>query len=450
MPFFSYVMLDIKFIRERPKEVKDGLKKRGLETREVDLLLELDKKWKALKQDVDGLRAERNKISEKINEAKKQGKKIEDIIKRAREIPIKIAEEEKELASIGEKREALLEKLPNLVDKSVPVGSAEKNKVLKIINKPKKLGFKAKGHEELLMALDLLDIERAAKAAGARFYYLKKELVKLNQALINYSLDFLAKKGFTLIQPPYMLRKDALKGALNFSAFEEAIYKIEGEDLYLIGTAEHALNAYYMNEIISVDKLPIRFAGISACFRKEAGAHGKDTKGIFRVHQFEKVEQFVFCKPKDSEKEFELLLKNSIELYKKLNLPFRVVLLASQDIGRVVTKTIDLEGWFPSQGIYRELGSCSACLDYQARRSNTKYEEKGSRNYVYTLNNTAIATERMLACLVENYQQKDGSIKVPAALQKYCGFKLIKPLKTKQKKVEKRKKTKIKVNKKRN
>lgn len=441
-------MLDIKLIREHAKEVKESLKKRGLDAKDVDALLELDRKWRDLKQETETLRAERNKISERINEAKKQGGKIDDIIKRAREIPKKIEEKEQELKAIEDKRELILEKLPNLVDKSVPVGGAEKNKVLKVFGKPKKSNFKVKGHEELLLALDCLDIERAAKVAGARFYYLKRELVKLNQALINYSLDFLAKKGFTLVQPPYMLHKDALKGALNFAAFEEMIYKIEGEDLYLIGTAEHALNAYHMNETLQASNLPIRFAGVSPCFRKEAGAHGKDTKGIFRIHQFEKVEQFIFCKPnmKDSWKEFDLMLNNSIALYRGLGIPFRAVVLASEDLGRVATKTVDLEGWFPGQGAYRELGSCSNCLDYQARRSNIKFEEKGSRSYVYTLNNTAIATERMLACIVENNQQKDGSIKIPAALQKYCGFKIIKPLKIKPKKEVK--KTKEKINKK--
>lgn len=328
--------------------------------------------------------------------------------------------------------------------KAFLLGGSEKNKVLKVIGKPKKLGFKARGHEELLLALNQLDIERAAKVTGARFYYLKRELVKLNQALINYALDFLMKKGFVAIQPPYMLRRESLKGALNFAAFEEMIYKIEGEDLYLIGTAEHALNAYHMNETLQENSLPIQFVGISPCFRKEAGAHGKDTKGIFRIHQFEKVEQFVFCKPKDSWKEFELMLNNSIALYKGLGIPFRVVALASEDISKTATKTVDLEGWFPGQGAYRELGSCSNCLDYQARRSNIKYEYKGLRQYVYTLNNTAIATERMLACLVENYQQKDGSIKIPKVLEKYCGFKIIKPL-IKKKKLEQKKTKRVKI-----
>ena len=241
------------------------------------------------------------------------------------------------------------------------------------------------------------------------------------------------KKGFTLIHPPFMLRKNILEGALPFIAFEEMIYKIENEDLYLIGTAEHALNAYHSNEIINVDK-PIRFAGISSCFRKEAGAHGKDTKGIFRIHQFEKVEQFVFCKPEDSWKEFDLILKNSEEMLKALGIPFRFVILSSQETGRVPTKTIDFEGWFPSGNCYRELGSCSNCLDYQARRSNIKFSEKGELEFVHTLNNTAIATERMMACLVENNQTKQGAIKIPKALWKYTGFKEIKTEKKKAKK----------------
>ena len=218
-----------------------------------------------------------------------------------------------------------------------------------------------------------------------------------------------------------MLKKEALKGALNLSAFEETIYKIEGEDLYLIGTAEHALNAYYMNELIHINE-PIRFAGVSPCFRKEAGSHGKDTKGIFRIHQFEKIEQFVFCKPEKSWEEFELIKNNAIEIFKQLGIPFRTVLLSSQDMGSTSTKTIDLEGWYPTQGKYRELASCSNCLDYQARRSNIKYEKQGKREYVHTLNSTAIATERMITCIVDNYQQKDGSIEIPKVLQKYMGI----------------------------
>jgi seryl-tRNA synthetase len=252
--------------------------------------------------------------------------------------------------------------------------------------------------------------------------------VKLNYALINFTIDFMKKKGFTMVQPPFMLRRDVLAGALPLGAFAETIYKIDGEDLYLIGTSEHALNSYYMNEVINVDE-PVRLSGVSSCFRKEAGTHGKDEKGIFRVHQFEKIEQFSFCKPEDSWKEFDWLLNNSIEIFKLLNLPFRTVVLASGDTGRVPTKTIDLEGWFPAQNAYRELGSCSNCLDFQARRSNIKYNDKSGLKFVNTLNNTAIATERMMACIAENNQQADGSIKIPKALWKYTGFKEIKVVK---------------------
>lgn len=419
-------MLDIKFIREHPKEVKESLKKRGMDEKEVDKLLVLDEKWRAVIKETEETRAQRNKISESINAAKKQGKKVDDLIKKAKEIPKKLIDLEKELKEMEEKRAFILENIPNIVDKSVPVGDPSKNKLIKVIGKPKKFAFPVKGHEELLVALDDLDMERAAKVAGARFYYLKRDLVKLNYAIINMVLDMFRKKGFILMQPPYMLNREALKGAVTLAAFEEMIYKIENEDLYLIGTAEHALNAYYMNETLNAEELPIRFAGISPCFRKEAGAHGKDTKGIFRIHQFEKVEQFVFCKPKDSWKEFDLLLNNTVEIFKALEIPIRTVILSSEDMGRVATKTVDVEGWFPTSNSYRELGSCSNCLDYQARRSNIKYEDKGTREFLHTLNNTAIATERALVALVENHQQKDGSIKIPKALQKYTGFKEIK------------------------
>ncbi|MFH0831827.1 MAG: serine--tRNA ligase [archaeon] len=418
-------MIDIKLIRETPGIVKQSQKKRGLDEKEIDRLVDLDSDWRKTKQETDSLRQERNRITIEINEAKKQGKSIENLIHKAKQIPQELAKKDEILNRLEAERNEILENIPNIVDKSVPLGTEEKNKVIGKVGTPKKIP-NAKGHEELLNALDQIDIERAGKVAGARFYYLKKELVKLNYAIINFALDTLMKKGFTLMQPPYMLRREALKGAITLSAFEEMIYKIQDEDLYLIGTAEHALNAYYMNEVLPADKLPIRFAGISPCFRKEAGSHGKDTKGIFRIHQFEKVEQFVFCKPEQAQKEFDLILENTKEIFRKLEIPFRIVLLASQDMGRSAAKTVDIEGWFPSQKVYRELGSCSNCTDYQARRSSIKYNDKGERKFVYTLNNTAIATERAIVAIVENQQQKDGSIKIPKALWQYTGFKEIK------------------------
>lgn len=437
-------MLDINLIRKKPEIIKESQKKRGYSTEEIDNLLKFDKEWRTLKEEVDELRSKRNKISEQINLYKKQGKNIDQLIKEAKEIPKKLEDKEKLLSQKKESKDKILKEIPNIIDKSVPVGDASKNKVIKINKKPKKFSFKPKDHADILEVLDLLDTKKASEVAGSRFYYLKGDLVKLNYAIINFAMDFLRERGFTLIQPPYMLRKEALEGALPLAAFEEMIYKIEREDLYLIGTAEHALNAYYMNEIIDSKKLPVRFAGISPCFRKEAGAHGKDTKGIFRIHQFEKIEQFVFCKPENSWKEFDLILKNSEEILKQLEIPFRFVVLSSQDTGRVPTKTIDFEGWFPSQKAYRELGSCSNCLDYQARRSNIKFQDGGELKLVNTLNNTAIATERMLACLVDNFQQKDGSILIPKALHKYTGFKKIEAKKQSIKKVKRKKKVKAK------
>ena len=416
-------MLDIKLVRENPGIVKTSQKKRGLPEEDIEKISELDRDWRALKSEVDNLRSKRNRISKEINAAKKQGKNLTALLKTAKEIPKLLEQKEKLMNEKKEQRDTLLKDLPNLIDKSVPVGNATKNKVIKVFGKPKKSRFPLKDHADILEALNLLDTKKASEIAGSRFYYLKGDLVKLNFAIINFALDFLARKGFILMQPPYMLRKDALASALPLSAFEDMIYKIENEDLYLIGTAEHALNAFYFNEMIEPSKLPIRFAGISACFRKEAGTHGKDTKGLFRLHQFEIIEQFIFCRPEDSWKEFDLILKNSEELLKKLKIPFRFVILSSEDTGRVPTKTVDFEGFFPSQNAYRELGSCSNCLDYQARRSNIRFQDKNEFKFVHTLNNTAIATERMIACLVDNYQQKDGTLKIPAVLVPYMNGK---------------------------
>ncbi|MBS3089859.1 serine--tRNA ligase [Candidatus Pacearchaeota archaeon] len=422
-------MLDINLFRNNPEKIKLSQKARNMPPEDVDKVIALDKNWRILKEEVDILRAKRNTISQEINAAKKarDEKKSAELMKQAKEIPLQLESKEKEMSDLKNKRDLILKEIPNIVDPSVPIGGPEKNKVIKEYGKIKKSSLKHKDHADILENLGLLDTQKAAVVAGSRFYYLKGDLVKLNFSIINLALDILREKNFMLIQPPYMLRKSSLEGALTLDAFEEMIYKIEGEDLYLIGTAEHALNALYMNELINPKELPIRLAGISPCFRKEAGSHGKETKGIFRTHQFEKVEQFVFCKPEDSWKEFESILKNTIELFTALEIPFRTVCLSSEDMGRVPTKTVDLEGYFPSQNHYRELASCSNCLDFQARRSNIKYQKDDTKEFVHTLNNTAIATERMICCIVDNFQQKDGGIKIPKSLWKYTGFKEIKP-----------------------
>ncbi len=425
-------MINIKDLRERPDFYKKSIKKRGFDEGEIEELLSLDSKWRNLKKQADNLRARRNKVSQEINQAKKKGKtdKASGLIKEAKEIPEKLKKTQEKLKEAENKRLTLWKNIPNIVSEDVPAGGEGKNKVLKIFKKPSKKKLE-KGHAEIMESYGLIDTEKAAQVAGSRFYYMKSDLVKLNLALINFAIDFLTKKDFIPMQTPYMLNRKALEGAITFDVFEEAIYKIEGEDLYLIGTAEHAINAYKSDEIIKSKELSLRFVGFSTNFRKEAGSHSKDTKGIFRIHQFDKIEQFVFCRPEDSWKEFDSVLKNSIEIYKALEIPFRVVLLSAGETSKTATKTIDLEGWYPSQGKYRELGSCSNCFDYQARRSNIRYEDAGKVEFVHTINNTAIATQRMMTCIVENNLQKDGSIKIPKKLWKYMGKKKISGVKNK-------------------
>jgi len=305
----------------------------------------------------------------------------------------------------------------------------DNNKTIKKFGKKPKFRFKLKSHVDLLENLDLADVERAAKVSGARFYYAKNELVMLDLALKQLAMDMLIKKGFVPIEPPYMIRRKPYEGVTDLGDFEDVLYKIEGEDLYLIATSEHPIAAMHMDEIIDINKLPLKYAGISTCFRKEAGAHGKDTKGIFRVHQFNKIEQFVFCKEEDSWKILEELLKNAEDLFKKLKLHYRVVNICTEEIGTVVAKKYDIEVWFPVQNAYREVVSCSNCTDYQARRLNIRYDDKNERKVVHTLNSTEIATGRALVAILENYQQKDGSVKIPAVLQKYMNQKFIKPKK---------------------
>ena len=286
-----------------------------------------------------------------------------------------------------------------------------------------KFDFKIKDHIDISEDLDLVDLERAAKVAGARFYYLKNDLVRLNQALIHFGLDFLAEKGYSLVQPPYMINRESMEGAVIAEDFEEVIYKVQEEDLYMIGTSEHAMAAMHSKEIIEGKNIPMKYAGISPCFRKEAGAHGRDQKGIFRVHQFDKIEQFIFSKPKDSWKEHEKMLAIAEEFYQKLEIPYRVMLLSTGDIGKISAKTYDIEAWMAGQNAYREIVSCSNCLEYQARRLKIRFRDKTNEDtqYVHTLNSTLIATTRILVAIMENFQTKDGHIRIPQVLQSYMG-----------------------------
>ncbi len=417
-------MLDINLIRKNPEVVRKDLEKRkALELiPKLEEVIELDKERRELIVKVNELKHRRNVISKEISELKKAGKDASEKIKEVKEIPKIISEIDGEIKKKEKRIEQILMRLPNILHESVPYGeSDEDNVVIKSWGEPRDFSFKARDHIEIAERLELFDIERAAKAAGSRFYYLKGELARMNYALINFGLDFIQEKGFTIFQPPYMLREKAERAATDLDDFIDVIYKVEEEDLYLIPTSEHALLAYHMNEILDGKKLPLLYAGISPCFRKEAGAHGRDTKGIFRVHQFEKVEQFVYCRPEESWEWHEKLLANAEEIYQKLGIPYRVVNICTGDIGTVAAKKYDIEAWLPGQNKYREVVSCSNCTDYQARRAKIRYRDNPSEptKYLHTLNSTLIATERTLVAILENYQLEDGSVEVPKVLRKY-------------------------------
>jgi len=417
-------MLDIKFVRENPDIVKDSLKRRGdLEKIPwVDQLLENDRAWRSLQTEANGLRGKRNKLTEEIAKLRRQGGDTSQLVREAEQIPDQIKDLEKRIEELNLKVVDMLMNLPNILDESVPLGKDEgENVEVRRWGEPPKFDFKALDHIDLAARLRLADLERAAKVAGARFYYLKGDLVKLNYAVIKFALDFIEKRGYKLIQPPYMLRREAIGGAVALSDFEDVIYKIEGEDLYLIPTAEHALLAQHMDEILDGKSLPLRYGGVSPCFRKEAGAHGRDTKGIFRVHQFEKVEQFVFSRPEQSWEEHEKLVANAEELFQLLKIPYRVVNVCTGDLGTVAAKKYDLEAWLPGQGQYREIVSCSNCTAYQAVRSKVRFRDKPDEptKWVHTLNSTLVATERALIAIMENYQNKEGAVMIPEVLQPY-------------------------------
>ena len=423
-------MLDINLFRERPEVVRQDLKKRRAhdKLKQVDEIIALDREWRSSLTRLNELRRQRNLLSKEISELKARGEDISAKVAEVRRIPGEIKKLEARVEELEERLRSLLMRMPNLLHESVPVGESEEdNVVVRTWGKPREFDFPPRDHISLALLLNLFDIERAAKVAGSRFYYLKNQLVKLNYALISFALDFLAEKGFTLLQPPYMLRRAAEEAATDLADFEDVIYKVEGEDLYLIPTSEHAILAMHMDEILDGKTLPLCYAGVSPCFRKEAGAHGRDTKGIFRVHQFEKVEQFVFARPEESWKEHERLLANAEEVYQKLRIPYRVVNICTGDIGTVAAKKYDIEAWLPGQGKYRELVSCSNCTDYQARRARIRFRDSPNEptRYVHTLNSTLVATERTLVAILENYQREDGSIEVPEVLVPYTGFEEI-------------------------
>ena len=420
-------MLDIKLIRENPDFVKENLSRRGEPEflRMLDELIECDKLWRQHLTRLNDLRRERNRITTEIAASKKRGVDATAMVSRAKEIDKEIASLERLVGEYEEKVRYYLMRLPNLLHDSVPIGKDENDNVtVRTWGEIPHFNFPVKDHIELGLSLDIMDIERAGKIAGARFFYLKREGVLLDIALLIFALEEMVKKGYTPIEPPFMMRRKPYEGVTALSDFEDSLYKIEDEDLYLIATSEHPMAAMFMDEVLKAEDLPIKFVGISPNFRKEAGAHGKDTRGIFRTHQFNKVEQFIFCKPEDSWKFHEELIRNAEELVQKLGLPYRVVNVCTGDIGTVAAKKYDIEVWMPAQNAYREIISCSNCTDYQARRLNIRYREKEGeppKGFVHTLNSTALATGRTIVAILENYQQADGSVVIPEVLRKYMG-----------------------------
>jgi seryl-tRNA synthetase len=416
-------MLDPKLIKERPEIIRNMLKTRAVEF-DLEGLIESDQKRREFIIKTDDLRKKKNQVAITISEKKKAGEDASSIFTEMKNISNELAKLELEQEEIEKKYLKLASTIPNLVDESVPIGPDESaNKEIKKWGNIPKFDFKIKDHIDISEDLNLVDLERAAKVAGARFYYLKNDLVRLNQALIHFGLDFLAEKGYSLVQPPYMINRESMEGAVIAEDFEEVIYKVQEEDLYMIGTSEHAMAAMHSKEIIEGKNIPMKYAGVSPCFRKEAGAHGRDQKGIFRVHQFDKIEQFIFSKPEDSWREHEKMLAITEEFYQKLEIPYRVMLLSTGDIGKISAKTYDIEAWMAGQNAYREIVSCSNCLEYQARRLKIRFRDKTNEDtqYVHTLNSTLIATTRVLVAIMENFQTKEGHIRIPEVLQSYMG-----------------------------
>ena len=418
-------MLDIKLIRENPEFIKNNLAKRGNpeNIKMLDALIDLDREWRQNLTKLNDLRHERKLLTCEIAKLKTAGNAADSEVEKAKTLDSEITSIQTEVARAEEKTHDYLMQLPNLLHETVPVGMDESGNVqVRSCSVIPKFDFEMKNHIDLGLNLDIIDIERAGKVTGSRFFYLKREGVLLDMALMSFALEEITKKGYLPVEPPYLIRREPYEGVTALGDFEEVLYKIENEDLYLIATSEHPMAAMFMNEVLKEEDLPLKLAGISACFRKEAGAHGKDTRGMFRTHQFNKIEQFVFCKPEDSWKLHEELLHNAEELVQKLGLSYRVVNVCTGDIGTVAAKKYDIEVWMPAQNAYREVVSCSNCTDYQARRLGIRYREKEGappKGFLHTLNSTAIATGRTIVAILETFQQEDGSIIVPEVLRKY-------------------------------
>lgn len=410
-------MLDLKLIRKKSEEVKNALRKKNVDPVQIDNVVSLDREYRALLKEAEELQAKRNRTSKEMPKLTGGAKK--EALSEMQFVKERLGELEPKLKKMEGELEALLMMLPNPALPSVPVGKDEKdNEIVRTVGKPPKFSFEQLDHMEIGKRMDLLDIESAAASSGARFYYLKNDLVLLEFALVQFVLKKLAGKGFTPVIPPVLVKERAMFGTGFFPADRNEIYHVNPEDdnLYLVGTSEVPLCMLYADRVIPAAELPKRFVAFSTCFRREAGTYGKDTHGIFRVHQFDKLEMFSFCHPEAAEEEHEFLLSLEEEIMKDLGLHYRVVNLCGGELGAPAAKKYDIEAWFPSQGKFREVTSCSNCTDFQSRRSNIRFKDEKGNHFVHTLNGTAVAMSRMLIAIMENFQKKDGTFEWPKCL----------------------------------
>ena len=424
----------MKLIREYPDLVRDNIKKKFQDAKLplVDEVLKLDEKWRRVKYEEDGLRSERNKISGEINKLMKAKKKTEadGLIKKAKEIPAKIEALENKRKELEEKIKSIMYKIPNIIDESVPIGKddSENVELIKIpAGEPKIPKFEILNHAELAERLKGVDFDSARETSGNGFYFLTGDLALLHSAMLAYARDYMIQKDFIYVIPPFMIRQKVVEGVMSFAEMNNMMYKVEGEDLYLIGTSEHSMIGRFIDKTLNGKDLPLTLTSYSPCFRKEVGAHGIEEKGLYRLHQFEKQEMVVICEPEDSMKWYEKMKDFTVDVFRNLDIPVRVLECCSGDLADLKSKSCDVEAWSPRQKKYFEVGSCSNLTDAQARRLNIKIESKGIRYYAHTLNNTVLASPRAVIALMENNQDEKGNIKIPKVLQPYMlGKKIIK------------------------
>ena len=414
-------MIDIKFLRENPDAVRDSQKKRGEDPKIVDQLLELDTKRRDAIVAFEALRAEQNQLSKSVGAAK--GDEKQALLNSAKDLAGKVKEADAKRAELEAETNKVALQLSNLLDPAAPIGGEVDFKVLEEVGVPRKFDFTPKDHVEIGKLIGAIDTERGAKVSGARFYYLTGVGALLELALVNYAVASATKNGFTPVIPPVLVKPHAMEGTGFLGQAAENVFHLEGDDFYLVGTSEVPLAAYHMDEVLDSAKLPMRYAGYSSCFRREAGSYGKDTRGIIRVHQFEKVEMFSFCTPEDAAEEHKRLLQWEKDFLNAMEIPYRVIDVASGDLGSSAVRKFDCEAWVPTQDAYREVTSTSNCTEFQARRLNIRTKGENGTKPVATLNGTLVAIPRMIVAILENHQNADGTVNVPAALQPYLGMK---------------------------